>query len=291
MVIRQQGILTAMADIIVADWGEERKLRIRESSLCAETLDSTRLPERDEWFREYFFNRIVILLASIVDGAYRLDTVLATPSPVGVSVVKYQILRLMLEYLYKLSDLVQVEIQAGEREKRAIEHWSTDYRQFMRSAPKHQAVEHAKYFTKWRPELSTWYTELTGFAKIHEPTVRQIFDRTGGPEDWWPTDLSGKAVNPAYQLGYSLFSALEHGNLWALQRYAMDNSNVINLDRPGFDGTDGLRLQANAGACLQCAYALVKQFLGWDIASIMNKLGSCLGLIQQLQADIETNDS
>ena len=98
----QNRILTTMADAVVADWGEERRIRIHKESPFAETLDSARLPDRDLWFKSSFGGRLEVLLASIVDSAYRLDLVLAAPSPAGVSVVEYHILRPMLEYTYRL---------------------------------------------------------------------------------------------------------------------------------------------------------------------------------------------
>ena len=146
---RHHGILTEMADAVVADWGDERRIRIHKESPYAETLDSARLPERDKWFKSYFGGRLGVLLASIVDSAYRLDLVLASPSPAGVSVVEYHILRPMLEYAYKLLNLVQVEIGVQDREQRAIEDWYSDCRQFRRISPIHQHLEHQRYFNKW----------------------------------------------------------------------------------------------------------------------------------------------
>lgn len=288
----RQGILTAMADIVVADWGNERRLRVHENSQCAEVLDTVRSPERDEWFKGYFVNTLGILLAGIVDCAYRLDTVLAAPSPAGVSVVEYHIQRPMLEYTYRLFDLVQMEIDVSEREKRAIEHWFADYQQFKAFDPKHQTIEQSSYFDKLEPVLSDWYRQLTNRDKIKYLHPVDIFGRTEHDKKGWPTNLKGTPVNPAYLTGYSLFSAVGHGNLWAVQRYGMNDPSMLYLERNGLDDKTLLKIQAVAGTFLQLAYASVKQFVGLDVdASLMNRLGSHLALIQQLQATIDpTND-
>ena len=287
----QQGILTAMADIVISDWGEDRAVRIHRMSPFAETLDSPRSPKRDEWFKAYFGRRVGVLLACIVDCAYRMDVVLTAPSPAGVSVVEYHILRPMLEYTYRLFDLVQLEIGVRDREQRAIENWYSDYRQFSRVAQNNQPEGYGSYYAKWEPVLTAWYAELTGNPKIPDINVRNIFDRAGIPESWWPTDLGGKLVNPAYQSGYGLFSAVEHGNLWAVQGYSMHDPVGISLDRPGLDDQTLRKLASIAGTYLLCSYGSVSQFVGIGVnSSVMNKLESCLDVIRQLPGTIDQPD-
>lgn len=285
----QHAILATMADAVVADWGEERRIQIHKGSPFAETLDSARLPDRDLWFKSYFGGRLGMLLASIVDSAYRLDLVLAAPSPAGVSVVEYHILRPMLEYTYRLLYLVQLEIGVHDREQRAIEDWYSDCQQFRRIAPKHQHVELGKYFTKWEPILTQWYTELTGRSKIRNPRIQDIFNQVGMPESGWPTDLGGNPGNPAYPSGFSISSAIEHGNLWAVRRYGMNNPSEIRVERPGLDDRTLLQIQDLACRLLQCAYASCKQFadLGTGGATMI-KLGKHLADIGEMEAALET---
>lgn len=287
----RHGILTAMADAVVADWGEERRLRIDKESPFAATLDRARLPDRDEWFKSYFGARLGVLLASIVDSAHRLDLVLAAPSPAGVSVVEYHILRPMLEYAYKLLNLVQVEIEVQDREQRAIEDWYSDYRQFRRISPTHQHVEHERYFTKWEPVLTQWYTELTGYRKIREVTSLEVFNQVGMPESGWPLELGGKRENPVYRSGYSIYSAIEHGNLWAVRRYGMNHPSDIPLERNGLDDMTVLHIQDAAGRLLQCSYAAFKQFAQMGSGgAVMNKLGQHLSVIWEMKAALETEE-
>ena len=272
----QQGILTEMAALIVDDWGEDRKLRIHEGSAFAEALASPRLPRRSEWFNSYLGARIGVLLAGVVDGAYRLDTVLAAPSPAGVSVVEYHILRGMLEYTYRLFHLVQLEITVKDREKRAIEDWHSGYLQFRRISSQNQPAGFESKFVEWEPVLTAWYAELTGSSKIRTPTVRAIFDEAGMPESWWPTDRSGNAINPVYQSGYSLFSAVEHGNLWAVQSFGMGDPKAIEVDRPGLDDAASIKIQELASRWLLATYAATTQFFSPGVpASMMNKLEEC----------------
>ena len=287
----QHGILTAMADAVVADWGEERRLRIDKESPFAKTLDSIRLPDRGEWFKGYFCGRLGVLLASIVDSAYRLDLVLGAPSPAGVSVVEYHILRPMLEYAYKLLNLVQVEIGVQDRERRAIEDWYSDYRQFRRISPTHQHVEHERYFTRWEPVLTQWYTELTACSKIREVTSLEIFNQVGMPDSGWPLDLPGKRENPVYRSGYSVYSAVEHGNLWAVRRYGMNLPSDIPLERNGLDDMALLHIQDVAGSLLQSSYASFKQFAQLGAGgAVMNKLGQHLAVIWEMMAELEAKE-
>ena len=282
------GILTAMADVVVADWGDDRELQVRDGSPFSEVLESARSPERNEWFRIYFDNRLRILLTSIVDSAYRLDSVLSSPSPAGVSVVEYNILRPMLEYHYRLFSLVQWEIEVADREQRAIEEWNADYKQFRRVAQIFQAEEQKKYFAKWEPILKVWYAELTGSDNIRELNVRSIFDRAGIPELGWPTDAGNNPINPLYQSGYSLFSAVEHGHLWAIQHLGMNDPNMVTLARPGLDDATILKLQAVGGTFLQYAYESAKQFTtGVLDVGLMNRLGSYLSTIGKMQVELE----
>ena len=271
-----------MADIVVSDLGKERRLRIRDSSPLFATLDATRSQERNEWLANYLTRRIGVLFACILDSAYRLDTVLSNPSPAGVSVVEYPLLRQLLEYAYKLVDLVQMEIDIAEREKRSIEYWKADYWQFDKINPQHQAPETAKYFAKWKPVLEEWYHEITGRANIHVPTVRDIFNRTGDVESWWPRDRNGNAVNPAYMTGYSIYSAVEHGNLWAVQRYGMNDPSEIVLDHQGLDHTSSHVVSLIAGTLLQLSYGCLHQFVtAFTNSGTMSRLESLLAVIRE----------
>jgi len=287
----QIGILTVMADAVVADWGEDRRFRIDKESPFAETLDSIRLPDRDAWFKSYFGSRLGVLLAIIVDSAYRLDLMLAAPSPAGVSIVEYHILRPMLEYAYKLLNLVQVEIVVKDREQRAIEDWYSDYRQFRRISLTHQHVEHQRYFTKWEPVLTQWYTELTGCSKIREVTSLEIFNRVGMPDSGWPLDAGGKRENPVYRTGYSVYSAVEHGNLWAVQRYGMNNPSDIPLERNGLDDMTLLHIQDAAGRLLQTSYASFKQFAQLGAGgTVMTELEQHLAVIWEMKAALTAKE-
>ena len=283
------GILSEMADIVVADWGEDRRLRIQDGSQFAEALDGQRTPERDEWFRSYFGNRISALLASIVDSAYRLDAVLATPSPAGISVVEYNILRPMYEYDYKLFRLVKVENKVSDREQFAIEDWKVDYSQIRKVPPEFKADEQMRQFEKWEPILSAWYKELTSSEKIREPSVRQIFDEITEPESYWRKDKGDNPINPVYQSAYSLFSAVGHANLWALQKLAMSDPSASSPKGAGLDDATSLTLQAVAGTILQLSYGAFKQFTDGRLdASLMNRLRDCLRTIERMKAELSS---
>lgn len=198
----------------------------------------------------------------------------------------------MLEYQYRLFSLVQWEIEVSDREQRAIEEWNADYKQFSRVAQIFQAGEQKRYFAKWEPVLKAWYAELTGSEKIRGPSVRDIFDRAGIPEPDWPTDAGNNPINPLYQSGYSVFSAVEHGHLWAIQRLGMNDADAVPLDRPGLDDATILKLQAVGGTLLQSAYGSTKQFAsGFLDSGLMNKLGSYLSDIDKMQVDLEGPDN
>ena len=220
---RQNRILTAMADAVLADLGEERRLRIDKESPFAKALDSIRLPERDKWFKSYLCGRLSVLLASIVDSAYRLDLVLAAPSPAGVSVVEYHILRPMLEYTYKLLNLVQVEIEVRDREQRAIEDWYSDYQQFRRIPPTFQHMELEQYFTKWRPILTQWYKELTDNSKIRDVKILDIFNQVGMPDSGWPQNRWREIREP--RLPVRIFSLLSYRTRKSLGRPSLRNES------------------------------------------------------------------
>ena len=249
----------------------------------AETLDSPRTVERDLWFKGYFPERLRLLLASIVDSAYRLDIVLSAPSPAGVSVVEYNILRPMLEYTYKLFNLVQVEIGIHDREQRAIEDWYSDRKQLSRISTEHQRPEDREYFTKWEPILTHWYAELTGAQQIREVTLVRVMNRFGKPDDGWDCELGNRSENPAYRSGYSIYSAIEHCNLWAVRRYAMNDSQNTPLNRNGLDDKTLLQIQDIAGTLLQCSYASFTQFAHIGAGgAMMNKLGQHLVAIRSM---------
>lgn len=282
-------ILTEMADIVVADLGDDRRLEIQDGSAFAEVLGSQRTRERDAWFRGYFGNRIVALLASIIDSAYRLDTVLATPSPAGISVVEYNILRPMYEYEYKLFRLVKLENKVSDREQFAIEDWKVDYRQFQKVASEIQVGEQMRQFEKWEAILNAWYKELTCSERIREPSVRDIFDEIVEPESWWPKDRGDNPINPVYLSAYSVLSAVEHANLWAMQKLTMSDPSATSTRGAVLDDATSLSLQAAAGTILQLAYGSIKQFADGRLdASMMNRLGAYLSTIERMKAELSS---
>ena len=121
--------------------------------------------------------------------------------------------------------------------------------------------------------------------KIREVSSLDIFNQVGMPESGWPTDLGCKPENPVYRSGYSIFSAIEHGNLWAVRRYGMNQPSNIPLERSGLDDRTLLHIQDAAGRLLQCSYASLKQYAQMGAGgTIMNQLGQHLAVIQEMEA-------
>ncbi len=286
------GLLAEMADIVVSDWGDNRRLQIREDSPFSEILGIQRKSGRDEWFRGYFGSRIAALLSGIVDFAYGLDAAISRPSIAGISVVEYSILRPMLEYNYRLFWLVQLEIGVHEREKRLIEDWNSDYVEFQKLGPEMQMDEGKTQFEKWNPLLKDWYEELTGREEVHKVSAFEIFNAIAPTESWWPEDKSGHQANPVYELAYRAFSGIEHGNLYAIQKLAMSDDNFIRTRGEGLDDVTLLTLQTMAGWNLQSGYASVQQFLrGSSDSRLMNRLQEYLDTFERMKTGIQESDS
>lgn len=281
-------ILTKMTDIVIADWGDDRKLQIRDGSPLADVLGSQRTPQRNEWFGAYFKNAVSALMACIVDSAYRLDTILTMPSPAGVSVVEYNILRPMLEYEYRLFRLIDFYLTVCDREQHAIEEWNAGYKQYLIVASEYQTAEQTRQFERWEPLLRTWYEELTGSENIRYLKPRHVFHWFDDEEYCWPRDRKDNPVNPVYQGAYSAFSAVEHGNLWALQKLAMNNPSALTNRGTGLDDATVFALQIVAGTILQFSYGFFKQFAGGMLdIRLMNTLETCLDAIRRRETDIE----
>ena len=268
---------------IVIEALKERGLELKARSRFSEELSQVEQEERRRWLREYVTQNIWALLNGILDQVYKLGTCLYSINPSPVSVAEFILLRSILEHTYKLSYLTVLDVGADERIKRALECAYERLPSRLRS----NSVPHRRAF------LEEWYKETTGKQMPKQPIrARDLFDNLGGSnEEWqrtareWPADRGGKSVNPAYQSGYSIWSAITHGNAWAIAHFGMtkdDSEDEHPRWIPGLDPDTIHNCEELAVRLLQHSFEFSVQLMdyrGLDVG-VMNRLEEVIARIQ-----------
>ena len=196
-----------------------------------------------------------------------------------VSVTEPILLRSILEYGYRLAYLADIEIGANQRIERAIELSYGDLQAYERLPSELQA-------NSVRDELQflcEWYGDQRPGKKLKSHKVRDIFDKIGDPDESWLIDKGGRLVNPTYQRGYAIQSAISHGHPWAVRHFGVPKigeSGQHSRWLPGLNTKTRQNCQASAGTILQYSFGLAVQLLrGILDAGTMNKLGEQLARI------------
>ena len=286
-------VIAGMCDIVIATLNKEG-LERREGSPFTRELDEIQSQERREWLGDYVWQRTYLLLHGAIDQAYQLDACINNPNPALVSVTQYILLRSIQEYTTRLAYLVDLKIEPTERIRRAIELYHADLFAY-ENLPSNLRVHPGQNRETF---LSAWYEEITCGKKLNRRyPVRSIFDDLGSPEEeGWPTDNGGKPINPTYQKGYQIWSAVTHGHLWAIRHYGLTKVGKIGEQTMWLPGGAATRTilswQEIAGRLLQYAFGFAVQFLHPSLdTSTMDELEHQIALIQQskVNASIPTS--
>ena len=257
-----------MINVVLRQLNEE-KLELREDSFFAEELRNIPVSKRRDLIRTYLCDKTFLLLQGIIDQVHSLNSILSVPSPAAVEVSPFILARTMLEYLSKLTYLTDPNI--SERIPRTLRCLYADIQEF-RKLPKDLASPTGRMLAEDRCKLAIeWYRELTdGKEKIRAVRVLEILEELAGekPDVWgnnnWVEDGRGSLVPLTYSKGYRIYSAVAHGNSWAIQHYGVtkipnDDGDII--ERPGLDAKTVYQLQVLAGSYLIFSLGLATQFM------------------------------
>ena len=287
-VYQTRGILTQMINIVLLYLNEE-KLELREDSFFAEELRGIPVPERRDLIRTYLCDNTFLLLQGILDQVQSLNSILSVRTPAVVAVSPFILIRTMLEYSNKLTYLT--DPHTSERIPRTLKCLYADIQEF-RKLPKDLTSPAGRMSVEDRANLATeWYCELTGGeGKLRPVSALEIFEELAGEQsdEWgeldWVEDGRGSLVPFAYSKGYRIYSAVAHGNLWAIQHYGA--TKIRNVDGetvwlPGLDAKTVYRLQELAGRQLEFSLGFAVQFMRGHLPSgTMNKLETLIASIQ-----------
>ena len=191
----------------------------------------------------YLSDKTFLLLHGIIDQVHSLNLVLSVPSPAVVEISPYILARTMLEYLSKLAYLT--DPNASERILRTLRCLYADIQEF-KKLPKDLVSPTGKRLAEDRCMIAEeWYRELTGGkGKIQAVRVLEIFEELAGEKSDvlgtfnWVEDGRGSLVPLTYSKGYRIYSAISHGNSWAIQHYGVTkirNDDGEIIERPRLD--------------------------------------------------------
>lgn len=149
-------------------------------------------------------------------------------------------------------------------------------------------------FVEDRADLAKeWYCELTGGEEKLQPVrALKIFKEFAGEQsnEWgkhdWVEDGRGSLVPFAYSKGYGIYSAVAHGNSWAIRYYGstkISSEDGKTVARPGLDAKTVCNLQVLAGKQLQLSFGFAVQFMRGTIpAGAMNRMEALIVSIQSV---------
>ena len=274
-------ILAQACDIVIEAL-KERGLEPQAGSRFSEELSQVEPEERRRWLREYVTQNTWSLLNGILDQVYKLGYCIYSINPSPVSVAEFILLRSIIEYSYKLSYLTVLDVDADERIKRAIECAHEDLIAYER-LPSRLRANSAQHR---RPFLEEWYKEITGKQKPKQRLrARDLFDDLGGSnEEWqrisgeWPADRGGKSVNPAYQSGYAIWSAITHGNAWAIAQFGLTKDGNDDDHPRWFPGLNPDTIHN----CEELAVRLLQHSFGFSV-QLMDHRGLDTGAMNRLE--------
>ena len=118
----------------------------------------------------------------------------------------------------------------------------------------------------------------------------EIFKELAGEQsdEWgkhdWVEDGRGSLVPFAYSKGYGIYSAVAHGNSWAIRYYGstkISSDDGKTIGRPGLDAKTVYNLQVLAGRQLVSSLGFAVQFMRGTIpAKAMNRMEALIASIQ-----------
>ena len=195
----------------------------------------------------------------------------------------------MLEYSSKLTYLT--DPHTSERISRTLKCFYADIQEF-RKLPKDLTSPDGRMLVEEQAKLATdWYRELTGGeGNIKPVSALEIFEELAGEKSdaWgkldWVEDGRGSLVPFSYSKGYRIYSAVAHGNTWAIQHYGVtkirsDDGKTVAM--PGLDAKTVYSLQVLAGRLLVSSLGFAIQFMrGLAPSGAMNKLEALIASIQ-----------
>ena len=230
-----------------------------------------------------------VLLQSVISQVHSLNATLNAHSPTVFSVSPYVLTRSLLEHAYKLAYLTDPHNE--ERLQRTLKLLYSDIKQYL-ILPKDLTSPAGRELAENQAKLAErWYCDLTGGKeKMRSVTAMEIFKAVGeetneekGNEDLI-TDGRGNLVPSVYSKGYRIYSAVSHGNLWAIQHYGVTKirrDDGATMALPGLNTRSVYRLQEVAGGLLMFSLGFAVQFMrGYPPAGIMNELVAQIALIQ-----------
>ena len=285
---RTHGVLTQMNDIVL-DYLNEEKLELREDSFFAQELRTIPTLKRQDLIRTYLCDNTFLLLQGVIDQVHSLDSMLRVRTPAVVAISPFILMRTMLEYSAKLTYLT--DPHTNERIPRTLKCLYADIQQF-RKLPKDLTSPAGRKYVDDQADLAKkWYRELTGGDPKSRPvSPQEIFEELAGDQsdEWerhnWVEDGRGSSVPFAYSKGYRIYSAVAHGNSWAVQHYGttkIRGDDGETVTRPGLDAKTVHNLQMLAGGQLVSSLGIAVEFMrGSAPAGAMNKLSALIASIQ-----------
>lgn len=285
--LQAHGILTKMTDIVL-NYLNEEKLEVRENSFFGEELKDILIPKRRDLFRTYLCDSTFLLLQGVIDQVHSLDSTLRVRTPAVFAISPFILMRTLLEYSAKLTYLT--DPHSNERIQRTLKCLFADIQEF-RKLPQDLTSPAGRKRADDQADLATeWYSELTGGKeKLRPVSALEIFEELAGDpsDEWeqhdWVEDGRGHLVPFSYSKGYRIYSAIAHGNSWAVQHYGVtkihsDVGETVTL--PGLDAKTVHNLQILAGRQLVSSLGFAVQFMRGTIpAGAMNKMEALIALI------------
>ena len=288
-VYQNHEVLPQMINIVL-DYLNEENMELREDSFFAEELLDIPIPKRRDLIRSYLSDSTFLLLHGIIDQVHSLNSMLSVPTPAVVATSPFILIRTMHEYSNKLTYLT--DPHTSERIPRTLKCLYADIQEF-RKLPRDHTSPTGRMFVEDRANLATeWYCELEGGeGKLRPVSALEIFEEVAGEQSDeggkldWVEDGRGSLVPFAYS-SYRIFSAVAHGNSWAVQHYGVtkirgDDGETVAM--PGLDARTVYNLQVLAGRQLVSSLGIAIQFmhgLGLAPTRVMNELEALIASIQ-----------
>ena len=281
--------LTEACDIVI-QFLNDRGLEPEVDSHFSEELAQIQSEERRKWLRDYVYQHTYWLLQGLLDQVYKLEACMTTVNLAITAVGEYVLLRSILEYSYRLDYLTVLDIGASERVKRSIEYSYTDLKAY-EGLPSNLRSPSSQSQSQF---LEEWYKEIAGEKKLNKrKQVKHVMDNLGGAnEEWqhirgeWPTDGRGTPINPVYQSGYAIWSAITHGDPWAIRHFGLTKANREEEDAqwfPGLDLNTTHKMQDLVVRLLQHSFGYSVQLMhrGGLHVGTMNRLEEVIARIQE----------
>lgn len=289
MSIEQTHVDLAQITQIALDYLNEEELELSDNSFFAAELQDIPTLKRGGLIQTYLCDNTVLLLQGIIDQVHSLNSVLRLRTPAVFAISPFVLIRTMLEYSSKLAYLT--DPHTSERIPRTLKCLYADILQF-KKLPKDLTSHEGRRLAEDRANFARkWYSELTGGKeKLRPVSALEIFEELAGEksDDWgkhdWVEDGRGALRPFAYSKGYGIYSAVAHGNSWAIRHYGstkISGEDGETIARPGLDAKTVYDLQILAGKQLVLSLGFAVQFMRGTIpAGAMNKMEALITSIQ-----------